>query len=275
MGALPLVARAAVHLWEEPCISGNKGSGTIFFSGCALRCVYCQNYGISSGGFGREVSVGRLREIMAELAAQGVHNINLVTPTHFAHAIGEALDVKPPVPVVWNSSGYDKVGTLKTLAGKIQIYLPDFKYSDDRLGTKYSAAPNYSQTARAAIQEMFRQTGPYVLDDREMLRSGVIIRHLMLPGQLKNTLGVIDWVADTFRPTDVLFSLMSQYTPRQDASDLYQRFPELGRRITPQEYEAATEHLLRRGVTEGFIQQADSANECFTPPFDLTGVETK
>lgn len=273
MGAQAVVARAAVHCWEEPCISGRNGSGTIFFSGCALRCVYCQNHEISSTGFGKEVSVGRLREMMAELAAQGVHNINLVTPTHFAEAIGEALEVKPPVPVLWNSSGYDKAATLKSLAGKIQIYLPDFKYADDRLGVKYSAAPHYSRIAQDAIREMFRQTGPYVLDADGLMQSGVLIRHLMLPGQGNNTLGVIDWVADTFRQGEVLFSLMSQYTPRKASADFYQCFPELSRRIAQEEYEAAANHLLRRGITEGFVQEMDSANAAYTPAFDLTGVE--
>ena len=181
MGENPRVARAALHFWEEPCISGTRGSGAVFFSGCSLRCVFCQNQEISAGGFGKDISVERLREIFDELIARGAHNINLVNPTHFAGAIAEALDKPLPVPVVYNSGGYDRVETLRMLDGKVQVYLPDMKYAQAELGARYARADDYPEFAKAAIQEMVRQTGPYQLDENGMLVSGVLIRHLVLP----------------------------------------------------------------------------------------------
>lgn len=268
MGENPRVARAALHFWEEPCISGTRGSGAVFFSGCSLRCVFCQNQEISAGGFGKDISVERLREIFGELIAMGAHNINLVNPTHFAGAIAEALDKPLPVPVVYNSGGYDRVETLRMLDGKVQVYLPDMKYAQAELGARYARAADYPEVAKAAIQEMVRQTGPYQLDENGMLVSGVLIRHLVLPGHLQNTRQVIDWVAQTFAPGTVLFSLMSQYTPCGDLSHT----PELNRRLTKREQAAAEEYLFAAGIEDGFVQERASAKQEYIPAFDLTGV---
>lgn len=264
-GTLPKIARAGVHMWEEPCISGEKGSGTVFFSGCSLRCVYCQNYPISIGGYGKEITVQRLREIFLELCGRGVHNINLVNPTHFVPAIAEALEQSLPVPVVYNSSGYEKLETLKILEGKIQIYLPDMKYSDEAAAKRYSKAEDYAAAAKQAIGEMFRQTGPYQMGEDGMLQSGVVVRHLILPGNLKNTYGVIDWFAETFQPGQVLFSLMSQYIPSGRAED----FPEINRKITAREYRKAQDYLFESGIEDGFVQSRKSAEEIFVPTWDF------
>ncbi len=266
-GTRPRIARAALHYWEEPPISGENGSGAVFFSGCNLRCVYCQNMAISQRGLGKTVTVERLRRIYRELADAGAHNINLVTPTHFADAVIESLTPPPPVPVVWNSSGYESVETLRRLEGKARIYLPDMKYSDPAIAAKYSNAPDYPRVAKDAITEMFRQTGPYVMDG-DLLKSGTVIRHLILPGNIGNTIGVIEWVAATFRPGDVLFSLMAQYTPVEPPTP----FPELNRRVTREEYAEAMAAMERAGITDGFYQELSSASEEYTPPFDLTGV---
>lgn len=266
MPSLPVVARAALHYWEEPCISGTRGSGTVFFSGCSLQCVFCQNGSISREHFGRSVTVSRLREIFRELAKQGAHNINLVTPTHFTPAIREALEESPGVPVVWNSGGYELPEALRTLEGKVQIYLPDLKYADSALAAQYSGAPDYFEAATAAIREMFRQVGRCMFDGDGMLQRGVIIRHLLLPGALENTKQVLDWIADTFTPGEVLVSLMSQYTPQQGAEGL------LRRRVTGAEIRAARAYLENLGLTSGYVQDSSSAREEYTPPFDLTGV---
>lgn len=268
MGTLPRLARAAAHMWEEPCISGERGSGAVFFSGCPLKCVFCQNGRISSGGFGRTVSVSRLREIFLELAASGVHNINLVNPTHYIDSVIEACSGGLPVPLVWNSGGYDTVDSLRRLEGIVDIYLPDMKYALEAPAARYSAAADYPETAKAAVLEMFRQTGPYVMDGDGLLRSGVVIRHLILPGNADNTRAVIDWVASEFGPGDVLFSLMSQYTPCGDLTG----HPELSRRITPEEYEEAIAYLEASGIEDGFYQELSSAEEEYIPDFDLTGV---
>ena len=259
------VARAALHLWEEPPLSGTRGSGTVFFSGCTLRCCYCQNREISAGGFGRAVTTGRLREIFEELIAQGAHNINLVTPTHFLPWILPALEPRLPVPVVYNCGGYESVETLRLLEGKVDVYLPDLKYADAALAARLSAAPDYFPAATAAIREMFRQTGPYVMEDG-LLKRGVMIRHLVLPGQLDNTRRCIDWVAQTFSPGQVLFSLMSQYTPQPGAEG------PLGRHVTAGEYRSAMDYMENCGITDGFTQERTAAREEYTPPFDLTGV---
>ena len=266
MGEDPVISRAAPHYWEEPCISGTdgRGSGAVFFAGCNLRCVFCQNYEISALRRGRTVTVDRLRAIFRELTAQGVHNINLVTGTHFAPAIVEALEPPPAVPVVWNCGGYESVDTLRTLEGRIQVYLPDMKYADGRLAAALSAAPDYPETAQAAVREMFRQTGPYVLDEEGMLVRGLMIRHLVLPGQLDNTFDVLDWIAETFRPGDVLVSLMGQYTPNGRGGP--------DRRLTPEEYRRAAEYMAALGLLEGYTQELTSAESEYTPPFDLTGV---
>ena len=266
MPALPVVARAALHFWEEPCISGTRGSGTVFFSGCNLGCVFCQNGSISHGRFGRPVTIPRLREIFQELIAQGAHNINLVTPTHFAPAIREALEAPLAVPVVWNSGGYELPEALRTLEGKVQIYLPDLKYADGALAARYSGAADYFETATAAIREMFRQVGRCVWAADGVLQRGVIIRHLLLPGALENTKAVLDWIAGTFPAGSVLVSLMSQYTPQAGAEGL------LRRKVTGAESRAARAYMENLGLTAGYYQDSSSAKEEYTPPFDLTGV---
>ena len=263
--AAPVVARAGLHFWEEPCVSGARGSGAVFFSGCVLRCVYCQNHAISHENFGKPVSVERLREIFWELIGQGAHNINLVSPTPFAPAIREALAEPLPVPVVWNTGGYERVETLRSLEGKVQVWLPDLKYVDSGLSRDLSGAADYFGAASAAIREMVRQTGDYVLEDG-LLKRGVLIRHLMLPGQLENTKAVLDWVAETFRPGQVLLSLMAQYTPQPGAEGL------LSRRVTGAEYRAALRYMENLGITDGYCQDAASARAEYTPDFDLTGV---
>ncbi len=268
MPEAPVVARAALHMWEEPPVSGTRGSGTIFFSGCSLGCVFCQNEKISHRDFGKAVSLSRLGEICDELIAQGAHNINFVNPTHYAHVVRALLEEHPlSVPAVWNSGGYDRVETLKGLEGKIHIYLPDLKYLDPDTAGRYSAAADYPETAQAAIREMVRQTGPCQFDGEGLLKKGVIIRHLILPGQVNQAKAVMDWVAGEFGPGTVLFSLMSQYTPWGDLSAC----PEIDRRLRPGEMRAAQEYMENLGLA-GFTQERTSAKEEYTPPFDLTGV---
>ena len=267
---MPTIARAALHFGEEPCISGTRGSGAIFFTGCSLRCVFCQNREISSNAeAGLSVTADRLREIMLKLQNMGAHNINLVTPTHFADQIAWALDgISLSVPVVYNSSGYESVDTLKLLKGKADIYMPDMKYSNDIAAGKYSSAPGYVETAKKAIYEMYDQVGSIVFDENGILQKGLIIRHLMLPGNIANTLGVIRWVAETFPKGSVLFSLMSQYTPVTSSS-----LPdELKRPVSLREYKRATELLLDVGLTDGYVQELSSSDKSYIPAFDLTGV---
>ena len=258
-------ARAALHFWEEPCISGTRGIGTVFFSGCTRGCVFWQNHEISAQGVGKPVSVDRLREIFRELIWQGAHNINLVTPGHFAPWVAQALEPSLPVPVVCNTGGYERVETLRLLEGKVQVYLPDMKYALEEPARRLSGAGDYPAAARSAICEMFRQTGPYQLRDGLLVR-GVLIRHLVLPGQLDNTRRVIAWVAETFRPGEVLFSLMSQYTPQPGAVG------PLARHVTRAEYRAAAAYMENCGIRDGFTQERTSAREEYTPAFDLTGV---
>lgn len=262
------IARASAHFWEEPCISGYGGSGAIFFSGCNMKCVFCQNYEISSGGFGKEITTKRLKEIYNQLIFDGVHNINLVTPTHYADKILETLDTPLSVPVVYNSSGYDKVETLKKFNGKIQIYLPDLKYMNSIIAKKYSKAPDYPEIATKAIKEMFNQVGKAVFDDEGIMQKGVIIRHLMLPNEIENTLDVIDWVADEFQ-NKVVFSLMSQYTPNGVENCKYQN---LNQTVSEDEYKKAVDYMYLVGLENGYIQDFSSAKKEYTPPFDLTGV---
>ena len=269
MGQTPVVARAALHFWEEPCISGTRGSGTVFFSGCPLRCVFCQNRAISRDGFGKELTPAALRRVFGRLIEAGAHNINLVTPTHFADGILEAIGDGLPVPVVYNTGGYDSVETLRRFEGKVSVYLPDMKYALPEPAGRYSGAVDYPEVAAAAIREMVRQTGPFKLDADGMLVSGVLIRHLLLPGQLENTRRVIDFVADSFPKGTVLFSLMNQYTP----IDLPEGFPELDRRVTTREYTRAQEYMQARGIEDGFVQARSSATDEYVPDFDLTGLD--
>ena len=269
MPALPVLARAALHHWEEPPISGTRGSGTIFFSGCSLGCVFCQNEKISRRDFGKPVTMARLRAICQELVDQGAHNLNFVNPTHYAHSLRELLETwRPPVPVVWNSGGYDRVETLRSLEGLVDIYLPDLKYLDSGAAARYSGAPDYPETAAAAIREMVRQTGPCQLGGDGLLKRGTVIRHLILPGQVGGSKAVMDWTAGEFEPGTVLFSLMSQYTPWGDL----ERYPEIRRRLRTSEMRAAREYMENLGLA-GFTQERTSAREEYTPPFDLTGIE--
>ena len=267
MPSLPVLARGALHHWEEPPISGTRGSGTIFFSGCPLRCVFCQNSEISQEGFGKPVTPQRVREICQELIAQGAHNINFVTPTHYAHVIAQVLRTPLGVPVVYNTGGYERIETLRALDGKVDIYLPDLKYATEADALRYSGAADYVQTAQAAIREMVRQTGPYQLDADGLLTRGVVIRHLILPGKLPAARAVMDWVAETFPPGTVLFSLMSQYLPCGRAAE----FPELNRRLRSGERRSAQAYMENLGL-EGFTQEPESARNEYIPPFDLTGV---
>ena len=260
-------ARAGVHYWEEPVISGSFGSGAIFFSGCTLRCAFCQNHSISSGGFGKPLTPQKLRAAMERLINDGVQNINLVTPTHFLPSILPALEPKLPVPVVYNCGGYESVETLRALEGKVDVYLPDFKYSDNALAARLSAAPDYFEVASEAILEMYRQVGPVQIEDEQMTR-GVLLRHLVLPGYVDNSLGVLDWLAEHFPHGEVLLSLMSQYVPMGDAA----KMPPLDRRVTETEYDAVLSYMMLLGIDSGYTQDFSAASSEYTPDFDLTGL---
>lgn len=265
----PVVARAAPHFGEEPCISGERGSGAVFFTGCTLRCVFCQNYELSRGRQGKEITVARLRDIFLELQDQGVHNINLVTADHYTSAVRKALDgVNLRIPVIWNCSGYESVETLRTLEGLVQIYLPDLKYLDHTISKRYSAAPDYPDVATAAIREMVRQTGPFRYDSDGMLQKGVLIRHLILPEYGENSKRVIDWVSDSFEPDEVLFSLMSQYTPMGNL----EQFPELREPVSPELDAEIYDYLMQSRIENGFYQDLESATGDMIPKFDQTGV---
>lgn len=264
------IARAAPHLWEEPIISGNRGAGTVFFSGCNLGCVYCQNDKISRGGFGQEVSVEGLRNIFESLIEKGVHNIELVTPTHFIPQIRKALYPRLPVPVIYNCGGYEKAESLKALEGLIDVYMPDMKYSIPKVAERYSAAPDYPEVNLAAIKEMHRQVGDCKLDENGLLTKGVLVRHLILPNNLLNTKGVIRSFASLLgEGRKMLFSLMAQYTPCGNLD----AFPEINRRITEHELISAKKALSRFPEIEGFVQELSSAKSEFIPDFDLSGVK--
>ena len=260
-------ARAAAHYWEEPVISGSFGSGAVFFSGCTLKCLFCQNGVISQENRGKEISTAHLREIFLKLIDDGVQNINLVTPTHFLPSILPALTPKLPVPVVYNCGGYERVETLRELEGLVDIYLPDMKYSDPKLAGILSAAPDYVEIAKAAITEMYRQVGSAVIED-EIMQRGMIVRHLMLPGELDNTLGVLDWFSEAFPKGDVLFSLMSQYVPMGRAKNM----PPLDRRITQEEYDAVLSYLYLLELDNGYTQDFSAATAEYIPDFDLEGL---
>ena len=267
-GTSPVLARAGLHMWEEPCISGTRGTGAVFFSGCPLKCVFCQNYEISEQGFGKSVSISRLREIFFELIEKGAHSIDLVNPTHFTPVVCEALGDGLPVPVIWNSGGYESVNTLRSIEGKIDVYLPDMKYALEEPAVRYSKAPRYFELAKSAIMEMYRQVGDYEIDDEGLIRRGVIIRHLVLPNNLENTFRVIDWVEETFRPGQVLFSLMSQFTPTPNCAG----FPELNRPLELWEHEQAVGYLMDSQIEDGFYQEPESSNTSYIPIFDLSGI---
>ena len=257
--ATALVAKTMLHRWEEPALAGEGGSGAVFFGGCTLGCKYCQNAAISGAPVGTPADSAGLRQIFEDLIARGAENIDLVTPTHYLPTILPPLTPKLPVPVVYNCGGYERVETMKALEGKVDIYLPDLKYSDNRLGMALSKAPDYFETATAAIREMVRQTGPVVWDGDKVVR-GTIIRHLILPGFVDNSLKVLDWIGDTFAPGEVLVSLMRQYTPMPGLP------APLDRKVTDEEYDAVLSWMFLNDL-EGFTQEADSAGEGFIPDF--------
>ena len=268
------VARAALHFWEEPCISGTKGSGAVFFSGCALHCVFCQNETIANGTAGKTISEERLSEIFLELMEKGANNINLVTPGHFAPQIIRALERAKnqgmKLPVVYNTSSYENVDTIKMLEGMVDIYLPDFKYIDPALSRKYSHAPDYSTVAKKALAEMVRQTGPAVFESDEedaLMQSGTIVRHLLLPGCIKDSKAVIRYLYETYKDS-IYISIMNQFTPLSGI----RAYPELNRRITAEEYDEVVDYAIDLGVENGFIQEGDTAKESFIPAFDCEGV---
>jgi putative pyruvate formate lyase activating enzyme len=265
------VARAALHYWEEPCISGSNGSGTVFFSGCTLRCCYCQNYKISSEGFGKEISTQRLAEIFLELQEKGAHNINLVTATQYLFHVLKALDKvksKLHIPVVYNCGGYERVEIIRALRGYVNIFLPDFKYYSSELSWNYSKTKDYFKVASAAITEMISQTGSPALDDNGIMQKGVIIRHLVIPGARKDSFQILKWISQNLPKGKYLLSLMSQYTPVCKNRE----YKELNRRITSFEYESVVKEALRLGLSNGFMQERSSAKEEYTPPFNLEGL---
>lgn len=262
------VARAALHLWEEPCISGTKGSGTVFFSGCNLKCVYCQNFELSHEAFGKDISDERLRNIFDELIAQGAHNINLVNPTHYSAKLAELFkQEKPSVPVVYNTSGYESIETLKLLDGIVDIYLTDLKYCDSRVSEKYSKARDYFDFANKAICEMKRQQPKDIFDDDGIMQKGVIIRNLILPGNISQSMKALDFILNNFGNSTII-SLMSQYTPCGRSEE----FPTINRRISKREYYTVLDHLESLGFENAFVQELSSAKEEYIPSFDLTGV---
>ena len=268
MPSLPVCARAALHFWEEPCISGQTGAGTVFFSGCTLGCVFCQNRPISRENFGKTLTPDELYAVFGRLADQGAACIELVTPTHFTHVLAKVLERPVPggLPVVWNSGGYERRPALRTLEGRIDVYLPDLKYLTPALAEKYSGAADYPEAAQAAILEMYRQRGPARIEGG-LLKSGVLIRHLILPGHVGEAKRVMDWVAEAFPPGAVLFSLMAQYTPVGPPDG----FPELGRPLRPSELRAARAYMEGLGLA-GYVQELGSSGEGFIPAFDLTGL---
>lgn len=256
------IARAAPHMWEEPPISGSRGSGTIFFSGCTLRCVFCQNFEISEKKYGAYINETELSEEFKRLEALGVHNINLVSPTPYIPLIKNALDIyRPDIPIVFNSGGYENVSALKSLSGYIDIYLPDFKYSDDALAVEYSKAPNYVQTAEDTVTEMISQVGENEYNDSGIMKKGVIIRHLILPNHTRNSMGVLDIINEKYKSIPV--SLMGQYVPMHNAFD----YKKLSRKITRREYEKVKNYMENLGL-EGFSQELNSASEEYVPEWD-------
>ena len=261
------LARASLHFWEEPCISGKSGSGTVFFSGCNLGCVFCQNYEISHKCKGVEVSEERLIRIFEHLVDEGANNINLVNPTHYAVQLAHTLKrYKPPVPVVYNTSGYDSVDTLKLLDGLVDIYLPDFKYIRNDKASRYSRAEDYPQFAMPALTEMKRQVGNDVFDENGIMKRGMIIRHLVLPGNTNSAIQALDYLAENFG--DTYISVMAQYVPCTDLSE----YKEINRKITKREYDKVVNHILELGLEKVFLQKLESATEDYIPDFDLSGV---
>lgn len=264
------VARASLHMWEEPCISGTNGSGTVFFSGCNLKCVFCQNHIIAIGQKGKGLTISALSDLFLMLQDKGAHNINLVTPSHYIPGIAEALSLAKSrgltLPIVYNTSGYDSVKSLRILDGLIDVYLPDFKYVSSDLSRRYSHAADYFEVASAALSEMFRQVSAPVFKD-DLLVKGIIVRHLLLPGCTQDSKDVIRYLYETYR-NDIYISIMNQYTPLPHVT----AFPEINRKVTPAEYDAVVDFAIDIGVENGFIQEGDTADESFIPEFDFTGL---
>lgn len=261
------LARASLHYWEEPCISGKNGSGAIFFSGCNLGCVFCQNYEISHGCKGVEVSDDKLIDIMKRLVDEGANNINFVNPTHYSLQLLRVLEkYKPPVPIVYNTSGYDSVETLKMLDGAVDIYLPDFKYIRPEKALKYSKAEDYPQVAEAALAEMKRQVGEDVFDENGIMQRGMIIRHLVLPSNTNSSISALDYLAENFG--DTYISVMAQYVPCGDLTE----YKEINRPLTQREYDKVVNHIFDLGLQKIFVQELEAASDEFIPDFDFTGV---
>ncbi len=266
------VSRAALHFWEEPCISGEAGSGTVFFSGCNMKCVFCQNQDISHGGFGKEITVEHLAGLFLKLQSQGALNINLVTPTHYTMQIIQAVKLAKTqgltLPIVYNTSSYEKVETLKMLEGIVDIYLPDFKYMDSAAALRYSKAEDYPQVAMAALDEMVRQQPECAFDDEGIMQRGVIVRHLILPGQVQGAKDAVGYLYHRYGDS-IFVSLMSQYTPCTDLDG----YPEINRTLTAEEYDEVVDYAVDIGLENGFTQEGEAASESFIPPFNLEGVD--
>ncbi|MEG1887141.1 MAG: radical SAM protein [Oscillospiraceae bacterium] len=266
------IARAALHFWEEPCLSGDRGSGAVFFSGCGLGCVFCQNYDISAKCFGKEIAPHALAQIFLRLQAQGAFNINLVTPTQYVYQIIEALEIARKsgmdLPVIYNTSGYEKKQTIELLKGYVDVYLPDFKYICSDFAGKYSNAPDYPQVVKIALEAMVNQVGPCVFDDNGIIQKGVIVRHLILPGTTVQSKKIIEYLYKKYGDS-IFISIMNQYTP----FGKIENYRELQRKITKKEYDCVLNYALDLGIENGFIQEGGTAKESFIPPFDLTGVE--
>ncbi len=266
-----LVARASLHMWEEPCISGKNGSGTVFFGGCSLGCRFCQNVSIRDGLVGKEISETRLAQIFIELQEKGANNINLVTPTHYIPSIKDAIVIAKDdgltIPIVYNTSGYEKVESLKLLDGLVDVYLPDFKYWDTETAKSYSNAPNYIEFVKPAINEMFRQVGIPKFYKNGIMKKGIIVRHLLLPGYLEYSKKIIKYLYDTYK-NDIYISIMNQHTPMPNVME----HNLLSKKVSNQDYEALIDFASDIGVENGFIQEGETAKESFIPPFDSTGV---
>jgi len=264
------VSRYGLHMWEEPCISGREGSGTIFFSGCNMKCIFCQNHEISTGKKGAEITVDRLSELMLILQEEKANNINLVTPSHYVPEICKAIIIAKDnglsIPIVYNTSSYENVESIKMLEGLVDIYLPDFKYYDNDIALRYSKAPEYRDIATRAIDEMVRQCGGDFYDEREIMTRGVIVRHLILPGHTKDSMKIMEYLHDRYGDS-ICISIMSQFTPMIFVAD----YPELNRKITAREYNKVCDYALNIGIERGFFQEGDVAKDSFVPEFDFEG----
>ncbi len=266
-----MVARASLHYWEEPIISGEKGSGTVFFSGCNLKCVFCQNYQISNNNFGKPISIHRLSEIFLELQEKGANNINLVTPTHFVPLVIEALKIAKAkgldIPIVYNSSGYENVETIKLLKGYIDIYLPDFKYYDNKYANKYSKCNNYFEAVTSSLDEMINQVGTPQINEEGILIKGVIVRHMMIPGLLDDSKKIIHYLVDNYND-DIFISIMNQYTPTNNLIN----YQEINQTVNDKDYDELINYAIDLGIKNGFMQEGETQKTSFIPEFDTTGV---